>query len=103
MTLFETLNGELLGGTFCVDFNGSHKRTFHLTLEEEKKLWELDESEWVVTDNSWEGTVGDLKDLLRNSNRCNEEQLKRRFKKWMQDSLHRNLNVGEKGNVFLTK
>lgn len=84
MTRFETLNNENLGARFLGD-NGA---TFHLTNDELQLLFSLDEETEVVSDNMWFGTVADLLDLWTKGNKASEEQMKRRFKKTLNDSLH---------------
>ncbi len=84
MTRFETLDGEQLG----VRFAGDNGATFHLTQAELKSLFELDESTEVVSDNVWFGTVGDLLDMWSKGNKVSEEELQRRFKKDLSESLH---------------
>ena len=84
MTRFETLNNQSLGGRFLGD-NGA---TFHLTNDELKLLFSLDEETEVVSDNMWFGTAGDLLDLWFKGNKASEEQMQRRFNKSLDDSLH---------------
>ena len=84
MTRFETLDGQQLGARFCGDNNA----TFHLTQDELKTLFELDEATEVVSDNMWVGTVGDLLDQWTLGNKASQEELTRRFEKDLQMSLH---------------
>ena len=70
-TRFETKDGVKLGAKFA----GDQGRTFHFTSEEEKALWTLSEDTEIISDDSWQGTVGELIDLLKTGARCTEEEL----------------------------
>tara|TARA_E500000305_G_scaffold44965_1_gene34965 strand:+ start:567 stop:878 length:312 start_codon:yes stop_codon:yes gene_type:complete len=84
MTRFFTTTGQQLGASFA----GDHGRTFHLTQLELELLWSLDEQEELESDSSFFGTAGDLLDLMSGSDTCSEEQLQRRFKKDLDQTLH---------------
>jgi len=99
MTRFETTSGTQLGVTFF----GDKGRTFHLTNEELKTLWNLNVNVEVVSDNLWRGTVKELLNLLSQCDKCSEEQLRRRFKKELTESLHFRTNRSSDGSLFLTK
>jgi hypothetical protein len=99
MTRFETINGIKLG----VRFAGDLGVTFHLTNEEKNNLFNLPEDTEVVSDNSWFGNVGDLLDIWNKGNKVTSEELMRRFKKELNESLHFNvvkkLFVNKKGQI----
>ncbi len=84
MTRFFTTTGQQLGTSFC----GDHGRTFHLTQDELQLLWSLGEDTQLESDSCFQGTTGDMLDLMSKSDTCSEEQLKRRFKKELHQTLH---------------
>ena len=84
MTRFFTTTGQQLGASFA----GDHGRTFHLTQDELQLLWSLDEDTQLTSDSCFQGTACDLLDLMSDSDTCSEEQLLRRFKKELHQTLH---------------
>ena len=99
MTRFFDSEGNELGSRFCGD-NGS---TFHFTTEEKTLLWSMNEKEECSSDNCWFGTCGELKDMLFEGRESTEEEMMRRFKKGMEESLHFNTSMNSKGEMFLTR
>jgi len=71
MTRFETETGLSLGATF---FGGTELgRLKFLTATEQQTLWNLHEGTWVISDNGWTGTVGDLLDLFSRTRMASKE------------------------------
>jgi hypothetical protein len=84
MTRFFTTTGQQLGASFA----GDHGRTFHLTQDELQLLWSLDEDTELTSDSCFQGTAGDMLDLMSQADTCSEEQLQRRFRRDLDCSLH---------------
>jgi len=102
MTRFETLNGESLGVTF---FGGSSLGMVKfLTKTELDLIWSLDESEEVISDNGWSGSVGVLLDLLSDLNQCSDqEMIKRGWGDRLDSGLALQTCISDQGKLFFTR
>ena len=102
MTRFETEQGLSLGVTF---FGGAGVgRLKFLTNEEQQTLWNLHEGTWVLSDNGWAGTVGDLLDLFsRTRMATTQEMIERGWGDRLETGLALQTCVGENGKLFLKR
>tara|TARA_R110000796_G_scaffold102544_2_gene211556 strand:+ start:21 stop:329 length:309 start_codon:yes stop_codon:yes gene_type:complete len=102
MTRFETLQGESLGVTFWGGKTLGKVRFMSKT--EMRLIWSLDESDKVVSDNGWIGSVGELLDLFSELTKCPEKVMIR--KGWgdrLESGLSLQTCVSDEGELFLTR
>ena len=100
MTRFELKNGVSLGARV----SSRDGATWFATDEELQVLWGCDESEDVVSDNGWSGSVGELLDMFATLRRLSDDEVERRFGEGRSKSgLGLQLKVSTEGRLFITK
>ena len=99
MTRFETEQGLSLGVTF---FGGAGVgRLKFLTQEEQQTLWNLHEGTWVLSDNGWAGTVGDLLDLFSTIRTATaDEMIQRGWSDRLQSGLALRQSISDEGKLI---
>jgi hypothetical protein len=102
MTRFETETGQSLGVTF---FGGAgFGRMKFLSQTEQQTLWNLHEGTWVISDNAWEGTVGDLLDLFSTTRQAtNQEMIDRGWGDRLESGLALRQAVTDDGKLIWVK
>lgn len=102
MTRFETETGLSLGVTFFAGA-GVGKLKF-LTTTEQQTLWNLHEGTWVMSDNGWAGTVGDLLDLFsRTRMATTEEMIERGWDDRLDSGLALRQTITDEGKLIWIK
>ena len=102
MTRFETLQGESLGVTFWGGKNLGKVRFSSKT--ELRLLWSLDESDRVISDDEWIGTVGELLDLFSELTKCPDNvMIKKGWGNRLESGLSFETCISDEGKSFIRR